>query len=303
MAPYVDVELRAQIVGMRKAGVSIRGSSNATHVAKSTVLGIINQYNQRGHCKNNNKPGQKSILDDNNCAVLDAYLVDHRQATLAELLDTIPKCVAPKKPYLRPVNFARCWEFSHKLHLWNPHQWGHFICTNECSFELGKKSDQVRVWKTPNKKYNLPNLQVNHQSGRHSIMIWACFVGSTKGQLDAAAFIEQVYNPALLPFFNQLANAPYIQGRQNNAMMEDGAPIHTACLSNEWCQENAIAKLPWPAPSLDLNLIENIWRKMKSRVIKHYNPHTIAKFRAAIFGAWNDLPAQFLEELLFKMHD
>ncbi|MBW0587104.1 hypothetical protein O181_126819 [Austropuccinia psidii MF-1] len=126
-------------MGMRQAGVSIRGISNDTHVAKSTVWGIINQYNQRGHCKNNNKPGWKLILDDNNHANIDAYLVDNQQATLAELVDTIPK-----------------------LHLWNPHQWGCIIWTYECSFELGKKSNQVPVWRTPNKKYDLANLQVNH---------------------------------------------------------------------------------------------------------------------------------------------
>ncbi|MBW0564951.1 hypothetical protein O181_104666 [Austropuccinia psidii MF-1] len=141
-------------------------------------------------------------------------------------------------------------------------------------------------------------------------MIWACFVGSTKGPfvflngpLNAAAFIEQVYDTALLPFFNQMANAPYIQGHQNIAMMEDRAPIHMAWLSNEWHQANAIAKLPWPAHSPDLNPIENVWCKMKSHVIKHYNPHTIARLQAAIFGAWNDLPAQFLVDILFKMHD
>ncbi|MBW0462976.1 hypothetical protein O181_002691 [Austropuccinia psidii MF-1] len=108
-------------------------------------------------------------------------------------------------------------------------------------------------------------------------MIWECFIGSTKGPLNAAAFIEQVYDPAPLLFFNQMANAPYIECRQNIAMMEDRASIHTALLSNEWRKANAIAKLPWPAHSLDLNPIENFWCKMKSHVIKHYNPHTIAK--------------------------
>ncbi|MBW0490155.1 hypothetical protein O181_029870 [Austropuccinia psidii MF-1] len=149
---------------MRQAGVPIRGISNAMHVAKLTVWGIINCYNQQGHCKDNDKPGWHTILDDNNCADLDAYLVDHQRATLAELVNTIPKaissrtvskeihnlgkrlCVAPKKPYLQPINFTCCLEFAQRLHVWNPHQWGRIIWTDECSFELGKKSDQVRVW-------------------------------------------------------------------------------------------------------------------------------------------------------------
>ncbi|MBW0484676.1 hypothetical protein O181_024391 [Austropuccinia psidii MF-1] len=108
-------------------------------------------------------------------------------------------------------------------------------------------------------------------------MIWACFFGTTKGPLNAEAFIEKVYKPVLLPFFNHMANAPYIQGHQNIAMMEDGAPIHTAWLSNEWCKANVITKLPWPAHSSDLNLIGNLCHKMKSHIIKHYNPCTIAE--------------------------
>ncbi|MBW0466259.1 hypothetical protein O181_005974 [Austropuccinia psidii MF-1] len=211
-------------------------------------------------------------------------------------------CVAPKNPYLCPVNFVHHLAFAQQLHLWNPHQWGHIIWTDECSFELGKKSNQVRVWNTPNKKYELANLQVNHDMGM--------FCRSTKGllvflngPLNAAAFIEQVFNPALLLFFNNMANAPYIKDCQNIAMMEDRAPIHMAWLPNEWCQANAIANLPWPANSLDLNPIENIWHKMKSHNIKHYSSHTIAELQAAIFAAWNDLPAEFLADLLFKMHE
>ncbi|MBW0462671.1 hypothetical protein O181_002386 [Austropuccinia psidii MF-1] len=141
-------------------------------------------------------------------------------------------------------------------------------------------------------------------------MIWECFVGTTKGPLlflngplNEAAFIEQLYKPTLLLFFNQMANAPYIQGHQNIVMMEDRDPIHTAWLSNEWCQANAIAKLPLPAHSPDLNPIENVWHKMKSRIIKHYNLCTIAELQVGIFGTWNDLPAQFLTDLLFKMHE
>lgn len=37
---------------------------------------------------------------------------------------------------------------------------------------------------------------------------------------------------------------------------EDKAPVHTS----KWKEQNNIKYLKWPTQSLDLNIVENVWR-------------------------------------------
>ncbi|MBW0584921.1 hypothetical protein O181_124636 [Austropuccinia psidii MF-1] len=102
-------------------------------------------------------------------------------------------------------------------------------------------------------------------------MVWGAFIGRTKGPLGfldgnqtAKSFIQQVYNPHLCPFYDYMVDAPYIRTQERIAMMEDGAPIHIARISNEWHARNQIDKLPWTAHSPNLNPIENVWKTIKT---------------------------------------
>ncbi|MBW0475306.1 hypothetical protein O181_015021 [Austropuccinia psidii MF-1] len=167
-------------------------------------------------------------------------------------------------------------EFAH----WTLQQWAQIIWMDESSFKLGKKSDQ------------------------------GAFIGSTKGPLvfldgtqTATTFIQQVYKPHLRPFYNFMVNTPYIRTCDCIAMMEDGTPIHTTQISNEWRATNQIDKFPWPAHSPDLNPIKNVWKVMKTRVTKHHQPCTMDKLHAAIQSSWDDLSPAFFEKLLLGMHN
>ncbi|MBW0551811.1 hypothetical protein O181_091526 [Austropuccinia psidii MF-1] len=131
-------------------------------------------------------------------------------------------------------------------------------------------------------------------------MVWGAFIGRTKGPLVfldgnqmAESFIQQVYEPHLHPFYDYMVDTPYIGTREHIAIIEDGAPIHTARISNEWRARNRIDKLLWPAHSPDLNPIENVWKTIKTRVSKHHQPHTMDKLQAAIQMAWNELSPRF----------
>ncbi|MBW0491732.1 hypothetical protein O181_031447 [Austropuccinia psidii MF-1] len=132
-------------------------------------------------------------------------------------------------------------------------------------------------------------------------MVWGAFIGSTKSPLvfldgtqTAMTFIQQVYEPHLRPFYNFMFNAPYIRTRDCITMMEDGSPIHTAQILNEWRATNQINKFPWPAHSPDLNPIENVWKVMKTHVTKHHQPHTMDELCAATKSSWDDLSPAFL---------
>ncbi|MBW0588593.1 hypothetical protein O181_128308 [Austropuccinia psidii MF-1] len=142
------------------------------------------------------------------------------------------------------------------------------------------------------------------------MMVWGAFIGRTKwplvfldGNQTAEWFVQQVYKPHLQPFYDYMVDAPYIRNRERIAMMEDGVPIHTARISNEWQARNQIDKLPWPAHLPNLNPIKNVWKTIKTQVSKHHQPHTMDKLRAAIQMAWNKISPHFFDKLLLGMHD
>ncbi|MBW0578639.1 hypothetical protein O181_118354 [Austropuccinia psidii MF-1] len=237
------VEQRIQIVGMSQAGLSLRMISLRVGVPKLMVHDTIRRYRENGSCADRPKTGRPPLLNDADRQNLDTFITHNRRANLNEISRSIPNndsnrtiskaihdlgkqsCIAPKKPYLRQLDFNRRLTFAQEFGHWTIQQWARIIWTNESSFELGKKSDQVRVWRMPQEKYMLENLQVNHCSGQRSIMVWGAFIGSTKGPLvfldgtqTAGTFIEQVYEPHLRPFYNFMVNAPYIRTHRQVAL-------------------------------------------------------------------------------------
>ncbi|MBW0488085.1 hypothetical protein O181_027800 [Austropuccinia psidii MF-1] len=104
-------------------------------------------------------------------------------------------------------------------------------------------------------------MTANHQSGQRLFMVWGALCGAIQlkivflppGQHSAANFIANVYEPGLLPFYKELINAGVAKNYDQLTLMEDGAPIHMAQVSNDWRQSNNIHKLQWPPNSPDLN--------------------------------------------------
>lgn len=72
--------------------------------------------------------------------------------------------------------------------------------------------------------------------------------------------------------------------------MQDNAPIHKAYKTMDLFDEMGIQVMKWPANSLDLNPIENIWALLKWRIGKHF-PTTREAVIIAIQLEWSRLTA------------
>ncbi|MBW0462632.1 hypothetical protein O181_002347 [Austropuccinia psidii MF-1] len=89
-------------------------------------------------------------------------------------------------------------------------------------------------------------MAVNHHSGCCSIMVWGALCGPIQselivippGQCRAVDFIENVYEPGLLPFMDELVKVGIAECCKELTLMEDGAPIHTAIASQQWREES-----------------------------------------------------------------
>ncbi|MBW0549197.1 hypothetical protein O181_088912 [Austropuccinia psidii MF-1] len=293
---YLDIKLRAQVVGMRKAGLSVWAIAAHSNLPLSTT-------------------GRPTKMNERDFRELSRIITCHCCLTFAQVTNTLTTQVStrtvqqeihqlgkqsrisPKKPYLRPQDFQRQLAFTHEHRHWRITDWARVIWTNKLSFELGKKSYWVCVWRTASKKFNLENLAVNHRS----VMVWGAFMWRHKRPPCDSPRPTNCHQPALWPFVEHMEWAPYVLGCQQLTLMRDGAPIHTSRVSQDWHERNGLVKLQWPPHSPDMNPIENLWKKIELQVSTFYQPQPMDELQAAITAAWNDIPSQHLDQLFKTM--
>jgi hypothetical protein len=76
-------------------------------------------------------------------------------------------------------------------------------------------------------------------------------------KISAKVLVELVYNSQLLQFMGKVSCG---------ILMENGAPVYCGRASKEWRKLCLIEKFDWPANSLNLNLLENVWKLLKDVV-------------------------------------
>ena len=88
--------------------------------------------------------------------------------------------VAAKKPFLSNKHKVDRLAFAKKYQAWQLSDWMNVIWTDEVSFEIGKNSLQVKVWRRSYERYSWDCLAPTFKSGRTSVMIWGAFTDYEK---------------------------------------------------------------------------------------------------------------------------
>ncbi|GFW45195.1 DDE_3 domain-containing protein [Trichonephila clavipes] len=82
---------------------------------------------------------------------------------------------------------------------------------------------------------------------------------------------------------------------------QDNAKCHTASSVREWFEEHGdeFTVLPWPANSLKLNLIKNLWEH-RDRVVHAVDPYPryLAQLATATESAWLNIPVNIFRNLI-----
>ena len=80
--------------------------------------------------------------------------------------------------------------------------------------------------------------------------------------------------------------------------MDDNAPVHRANAVKLFKQNNRINGTDWPAQSPDLNIIENIWLRVKRDIEKTtLHIQTPEQLFDVINTAWQNISVDYVERL------
>ena len=218
----------------------------------STIEYILKKFNDYGTVVTCKVVRRRCKLTDQGRRELGHILTQNRRIPLVSIIEKMTKkvcvrtlrkeikcigfrnCVAAKKPFLSDKHKADRLAFAKKYQAWEVLDWMNVIWTDEASFEIGKNSPQVKIWRQPYERYSWNCLASIFKSGRTSIMIWGAFTGYKKCPIvvmpfdkrTSADFVDVVYEGELSGFF-YMHDDP-----QSLFLMKDGAQVHHSNLPN-----------------------------------------------------------------------
>jgi transposase len=319
----LTIEERAEIAMLRSCGKTLKEIATTYNVHFTTVAAIAKKKQITGTVANRPRSGRPTLFKERDQRALKRTLLSNRRAPLAEIKNCMPtqisittlrkeihkldfwNRVAPKKPFLSQKHKADRLRFALAHEHWTVEDWSRVIWTDESSFEIGKNSRQVRVWRRVHEKHDQDCLAPTFKSGRTSVMVWGAFTATSKsnlilmpvGKRTAADFVDLVYDKELETY--------YFSHRDQAApiLMEDGAPIHRAATSRLWREQRGMEKLQWPAQSPDLNPIENLWMHGKDEVQNKVRPNNKEEMWQAVKQAWDAVSQERIAKLVRSMPD
>jgi len=161
------------------------------------------------------------------------------------------------------------------------------------------------VWRRPGERYLERCLAPTFKSGRQSLMIWGCMVHGRLGPLvlvpkderTGVDYVRLVLGGPLWDFYSDL-----LEERGLVAVMEDGAPIHRSKAAKDFSSAHHLEVFPHPAQSPDINPIEHVWHRLKTRINGLLDiPRNLDEMWVAIQEEWKKIEVEFINTLVESM--
>jgi len=278
-------EVKWAIVIYKKLGLSNKQVAKrvtneySRSISHQTVQRVWSSYQESGNIENKwSSQGRPKALTDEELDLLVEDCIENRTSSVRErreALDlqasrtTINEALlglgykaykAPKKPILSDNNIENRFTFAEEHADWDAEDWKNVVFSDECVFKLVNSNGRTFIRRTEEEIWEEDCIQY-HQKHSQSIMVWGAISSDGVGPL---VLMDRYDVEGYLNAFRYRLRRYYPEVYGDGMLFQhDNAPTHTATVTTKWFRDKGIDCLEWPSKSPDLNIIENVWGKIK----------------------------------------
>ncbi|UYV66106.1 Transposase [Cordylochernes scorpioides] len=305
---------RGMVIGLKRAGWSIRQIAADTHLGASTVHRLWRRWLEQGNVaiyRNVDATRVTSARVDRRIlrqavaapqATCTAIL-QHVQDTLDHSISTrtisrrlvangLHSCRPLRRLPLTPPNRRQRLEWCRARSTWMT-EWHRVVFSDESRFCLSSESRRVRAWRRRGERSNPAAIVERPTVRQRGIMVWDAIAYDSRspllriqGTMTAQRYVDDVLRPVTLP---------YLQGVPNTLYQQDNARPHTARISQQALQD--VQMLPWPPYSPDLSPIEHVWDIIGRRLHALPQPRSEDELWQMVEREWRAIPQDAIRTL------
>ncbi|UYV77755.1 hypothetical protein LAZ67_15002168 [Cordylochernes scorpioides] len=310
-----DAFTRGMVIGLKRAGWSIRQIAADTHLGASTVHRLWRRWLEQGNVAIYRNVGATRVTS----ARMDrrilrqavaapqatcTAILQHVQDTLDHSISTrtisrrlvangLHSCRPLRRLPLTPPNRRQRLERCRARSTWMT-EWHRVVFSDESRFCLSSDSRRVRVWRRRGERSNPAAIVERPTVRQRGIMVWGAIAYDSRspllriqGTMTAQRYVDDVLRPVTLP---------YLQGVPNALYQQDNARPHTARISQQALQD--VQMLPWPPYSPDLSPIEHIWDIIGRRLHALPQPRSEDELWQMVEREWRAIPQDAIRTLI-----
>ncbi|GFW25328.1 transposable element Tcb2 transposase [Trichonephila clavipes] len=277
---HIDDFMRGRIIGKIEEGRKITDVGREFDIAHSVVSRLWKSFKTTGMCSRRHGEGRvrSTTPAEDRYIVLSAKR--NRRTTAQQHLTT---------------RLQWCREH----HNWTEQDWACVLFSDESRFSLSSDCRRQLIWRESGTAYRPENIQEKDRYPTCSIMVWAGIMinGRTRlhvganGTMTGQRYIYEVLLPHVRLFRGAVGD--------KFVFMEDNATCHRTLAVQDCLDSEGIQLLVWPARSLDLNPIENVWDALGRQVAgRNYRPTNKNTLIRALTEEWDKLPQQLLDNVV-----